>query len=91
MSDDSIRIVVAQRGFIYVGHVTRDGDMLRIDGARCIRIWGTTGKTSGLGSLATGGPTKDTVLEDPSTVEVHILGVVLSHRCNAAAWKKAIP
>ena len=34
-------IVVLDRGFVYVGDVTIDGDFLRITDAKNIRYWGT--------------------------------------------------
>ena len=36
------QIVVLDRGFVYVGKVTFQGDLLRIENARNIRGWGTT-------------------------------------------------
>jgi hypothetical protein len=58
------QIVVLDRGFIYVGDVTVDGDFLRIENAKCIRKWGTS---KGLGQLRNG-PTPDTVLDDAGEV-----------------------
>src|SRR6185503_14298290 len=64
------RIVVLDRGFVYVGYVERrladsvsdpnDKDMLIITEARNIRRWGTD---EGLGQLALKGPQGDTVLD----------------------------
>ena len=52
-------IVVLDRGFVYAGDVTIDGDFLRITDAKNIRYWGTK---NGLGELREG-PTKDTKLD----------------------------
>lgn len=49
-------IVVLDRGFVYAGNVSRDGDCLRISEAKNIRVWGTT---NGLGELRHG-PTPST-------------------------------
>lgn len=54
------QIVVLDRGWVYVGNVIIEGDLVRIHNARCIRRWGTT---KGLGELALTGPTKNTVLD----------------------------
>jgi hypothetical protein len=59
------KIVVLDRGFVYVGKVADEGDNIKISKARNIRRWGTT---RGLGELAIGGPTKDTTLDDVGTV-----------------------
>lgn len=80
-----LKIIVGQRGFVWVGKVTRDGDMLVIKDARCIRRWGTENKP-GLGYLANSGPTPTTVLEDPATLDLHIIAVVASYRCKGEAW-----
>lgn len=53
------KIVVLDRGFVYVGKVADEGENLRITNARNIRRWGTT---NGLGELVSG-PTDDTVLD----------------------------
>lgn len=53
------KIVVLDRGFVYVGKVADEGENLRITNCRNIRRWGTT---KGLGELVEG-PTKDTKLD----------------------------
>lgn len=67
---DGFKIVVLDKGFVYVGDVMRfpTGNVI-IDNARNIRIWGTT---KGLGQLARCGPQKDTVLDDVGTVLVPV-------------------
>jgi len=46
--EGDIKIVVLDRGFVYVGHVKLDGDFVTITGAKNLRKWGTT---KGLGEL----------------------------------------
>lgn len=58
-------IVVLDRGFVYVGEVTRVGDYIVIENARNIRIWGTS---EGLGQLRSG-PLKDTKLDVVGSVK----------------------
>lgn len=84
MNPETMRIVIGQRGWVWVGMTRRDGDHLIIRDARCVRIWGTT---NGLAQIANEGPTKDTKLDEPCDVEVHVLAVVGSLRCNAEAWR----
>ncbi len=71
MSED-IRIVIAQRGFVFVGHYSREENEIVIRKARSIRRWGTT---RGLGQLVTG-PTSETKLDEAGTVRLHPLQVV---------------
>lgn len=77
------QIVIAQRGWVFVGDVERVGDEVIITGAQCIRRWGTT---KGLGELAKYGPQKNTVLDDMGTVRLHALAVVASLDVEAAKW-----
>ena len=58
------RIVVLDRGFVYVGVPHEEGDNLVIENARNIRYWGTT---KGLGELISG-PTASTKLDVVGTV-----------------------
>jgi hypothetical protein len=53
------KIVVLDRGFVYVGKVADEGENIRITNCRNIRRWGTS---KGLGELV-GGPTPATQLD----------------------------
>lgn len=66
------QIVVLDRGFVYVGNVTIEGDFLTIADARCIRYWGTT---KGLGELRNG-PTDKTKLDDAGTVQAPLKSLI---------------
>lgn len=52
-------IVVLDRGFVYVGYVSDEGEYLRVTNAKNIRYWGTK---NGLGELRDG-PLPDTKLD----------------------------
>lgn len=54
------RIVILQRGWIYVGRYYVKGIECRLEDAYCVRRWGTT---MGLGELAEKGPLPETKLE----------------------------
>lgn len=69
----SSRIVIAQRGWVFVGIYTEDGDNVTLTNAKVIRQWGTT---KGLGELALNGPTSKTVLDDAGVVRMHRLAIV---------------
>lgn len=77
------KIVVAERGFVFVGNVSEEGDKVIIDNCDCIRRWGTT---KGLGELATSGPLKDTVLDPQPRTVIHNLRVVHTIDCEADKW-----
>lgn len=81
-----VRIVVLQRGWVYVGRFERDGDTRRLTNAKCVRRWGTT---KGLGELVNG-PLRDTVLDATGTVEYHAMTEVNSIICNADKWYAAL-
>lgn len=59
LKDLGQNIVVLDRGFVYVGNVTDEGEYLRVNNAKNIRYWGTK---SGLGEL-TSGPLPETKLD----------------------------
>ena len=77
------QIVVLERGFVYVGDVARDGDLITITGARNIRRWGTT---AGLGQLAKHGPQPNTKLDDVGVVTAHVGSVIHTIACAPEAW-----
>ena len=66
------QIVVMDRGFVYTGQTTFEGDFIRITNAKNIRVWGTT---KGLGELVNG-PTSSTKTDDVGTVLAPIRAVI---------------
>jgi hypothetical protein len=76
-------IVVADRGFVYVGDVTSDDQFCVVDNAKNVRKWGTT---KGLGQLALEGPTSDTVLDAVGTVRIPARAVISIIDSEAAKW-----
>jgi hypothetical protein len=78
------KIVIGQRGWVFVGDVAVEGDHLVISNAKNVRRWGTK---NGLGELAAKGPLKDTVLDEAGTVRMHTLAVVATIDCNAEVWR----
>lgn len=67
------QIVIADRGWVWVGKTRKVGDDLVIENARTIRYWGTT---RGLGELAESGPTKTTKLDPIGTMLVPMRAVI---------------
>lgn len=73
-------IVVADKGFVFVGHAETDADgNVTITGARNVRVYGTT---KGLGELRLG-PTAKTVLDDCGVVRVPRHAVIFTLACES--------
>lgn len=81
---DEVRILIGQRGWVWVGYYAEDGDAVTLTGARNIRRWGTT---NGVGGLVDG-PNSGTVLDPAGTVRLHALGVVATLDADTDAWKE---
>ena len=77
------RIVVLQRGWVVVGDMRQDGPQVCVENASVVRIWGSA---KGLGEIAAGGPTKNTVLDPCGTVRAHELAIVMTIDCDADKW-----
>lgn len=83
--NDPLRIVIAQRGWVFVGRFHQDGDQVTLSDASNVRRWGTK---SGLGELAAKGPLADTVLDPAGTVRLHALSIVAQIDCAEEKWSK---
>lgn len=77
------QIVILDRGFVYVGDVSQQGDWLVIEGASNVRRWGTS---KGLGELAADGPTKKTVMDAAGTVRAPLRAVIGMLACESGKW-----
>lgn len=77
------QIVVAQRGWVFVGCVSTEGDDLVIRNAKNIRRWGTT---RGLGELRNG-PLSETKVDEYGTVQLPLLSVVSRIDVAEGAWE----
>ncbi len=72
------QIVIAQRGWVFCGKVSRSENEVVIEDASVVRRWGTT---NGLGQLAAEGPTAKTVLDPCPPVRIHPLAVIATMDC----------
>jgi hypothetical protein len=72
------QIVVLDRGYVYVGKTTIEGEFVTIENAKNIRRWGTT---KGLGELAKNGPTANTQLDEAGTVVAPLRAVIHFIEC----------
>jgi hypothetical protein len=76
------QIVVAQRGWVFAGQVSQEGDDIVIRDAKNIRTWGTT---KGLGELVNG-PLSGTKHDPYGTVRLPALSVVARLDAKAGSW-----
>ena len=80
-----IRIVILQRGWVYIGRFSRDGNLCQLKNASCIRQWGTT---KGLQELVNG-PTSKTILDKcDGVIEFDWLTVIHTISVNESLWKQ---
>jgi hypothetical protein len=77
-----IKIAVLDRGFVYVGRVSYEGDFMILKNARNIRYWGTT---KGLGELVNG-PLSTTKLDMVGTVRVPMRALISLIDVVGAKW-----
>lgn len=82
-----IKIVILQRGWCMVGRYAEYDDRIILTGTQVIRRWGTT---RGLGEIAAGGPTGETVLDPAGRVEIHKLTTVAVLDCDPAVWESRL-
>ncbi|MBV6442728.1 MAG: hypothetical protein EPGJADBJ_04450 [Saprospiraceae bacterium] len=78
-------IVVAQRGWVFIGDVSISDNEITIQNAKNIRRWGTTG---GLGQLAAEGPQEGTKLDEYGTVSLHPLAVIARIKVTSDKWQQ---
>ncbi len=78
-----IKIAVLDRGFVYVGRISKEEDFLVIGNAKNIRRWGTT---KGLGELVNG-PLSGTQLDTVGKVRVPFRAVISIIDVVQSAWK----
>ena len=78
-----IKIVIADRGFVYIGHVEELEDFVRLTAASNIRLWGTT---KGIGELV-GGPTSSTKLDKVGTLRIPNRAVISIIDVDQEKWK----
>ena len=81
-ANGNIKIVVLERGFVYVGSYSEEADTVTITNARCIVRWGTTMHLAEL----TNGPLPNTRLGNRCTVKARIGQVIYTLEVNQDVW-----
>lgn len=77
------QVVIADRGWVYAGRVSRADDQVVIHDCQNVRQWGTA---KGLGELALMGPRDKTLLDHYGTVRIHVLACLGVIECDDEAW-----
>lgn len=85
-SNSPVKIVLLQRGWVFVGNYSKVGQECKLENAKCIRQWGTT---KGLGELVNG-PTSKTVLDDAGIVRFHEMTVIATIDCEESKWNSKL-
>ena len=81
---EDFRIVVLQRGWVFVGKYSKRGEECTLENAHCIRLWGTT---KGLGELRDK-PLSGTKLDPAGTINYHQLTEVFNLHVNYDGWRE---
>ena len=82
-----VKIVILQRGWVFVGKFSKEGSTCKLTDAYNIRTWGTT---KGLGELAEEGKKTDTNLDKVTDVTFHDLTSIAILDCNDKIWSKIL-
>ena len=80
-----IKIVVLQRGWIYIGRFLKEGNHCKLINAYCIRTWGTT---KGLQELVNGATSSTKLDKCEGVVEFDWLTVIHTITVKEGAWKQ---
>ena len=82
-----IKIVILQRGWVFVGKFSKEGSLCKLKDAYNIRTWGTT---KGLGELAESGTTSSTKMDKVNDLQFHELTSIALIDCDDKVWKKLL-
>lgn len=80
----SLKIVIGQRGWIFVGYYSENNEVATIKNASVVRRWGTA---KGLGELAVNGPLQNTKLDSCPTVKIPLINVLATIDCEESKWQ----
>jgi hypothetical protein len=84
--ESKVQIVIAPRGWVFVGYCRKDDSDLIIERANVIRVWGTK---KGIGELVSG-PTDKTVLDPCATTRIPLTAVLARIDCEESKWNTRI-
>jgi len=81
--EGDVKIVVLQRGWVYIGRLERNGNDCKLHNAYCIRVWGTT---KGLAELVNGVTSSTKIDKCDGVVEFDWLTTIFTITVNAKSW-----
>jgi len=87
MSDATIYVVIAERGWVFAGRLTREGDYAVLADCHNVRRWDAN---RGIGALALEGKDEKTELKFCGRVRIHVLAVVADVECDQAIWNEIL-
>jgi hypothetical protein len=82
--DSPVKIVILQRGWVFIGRFKKTNSDCILENAQCIRQWGTT---RGIGELVNG-PTSSTKLDECGKVSFNEMTIVALIDCEESKWEK---
>jgi hypothetical protein len=82
-----IKIVVLQRGWVYIGRFERNGNDCKLHNAYNIRSWGTT---KGLPELVNGATSSTKLDKCEGIIEFDWLTVIHTITVNQSKWKQIV-
>lgn len=82
-----IKIVVLQRGWVYIGRFERYENDCKLHNSYCIRTWGTT---KGLAELVNGATSSTKLDKCEGVVEFDWLTVIHTITVNQEKWKNTV-
>ena len=85
--EGDVKIVVLQRGWVYIGRFERNGNDCKLHNAYNIRSWGTT---KGLPELVNGATISTKLDKCEGVIEFDWLTTVHTITVNSSAWNKLI-
>ena len=80
---ENFQIAVLDKGFVYVGYCSTDGDTIRIRKPHNIRKWGTK---NGLGELSLNGPLAGTILDPCRDITAPYHALIHLMDCEESQW-----
>jgi hypothetical protein len=84
--ESKVQIVIAPRGWVFIGYTYETDKHLVIERANVIRVWGTT---KGIGELIAG-PLKDTKLDPCGTTRIPLGAVLAQIDAEESKWQSKI-
>jgi hypothetical protein len=84
--ESKVQIVIAPRGWVFIGYTHETDKHLVIERANVIRVWGTT---KGIGELING-PLKDTKLDACGVTRIPLGAVLAQIDAEESKWQSKI-